>query len=389
MERFAAACFGGRVKSQKLELQTHVTPETLFEAKADDLLLLSGLEKQQKVTEAPPDSLANDLLTVQQVITEKPVKERVVKPAGLVIAPGRDARYKPSPELTTAVLDGIAQRAALTKAKTTTLVVVAHPDDEAIGAGGLLAGIPDAVIAHVTDGSPRDDKYAQSKGFQTRDAYARERRREVVNALAHVGITPERCRGLGYVDGEASQQLVELVYDVADLMDEIRPDIVFTHPYEGGHSDHDATAFAVHLASGILRRDKVPTPLVLELTSYHNFSGQRRVLDFLPFIGSDSRTIKLTASEKAVKKRMYEEFASQKVVLERFPIGIERFRAAPRYLFTVAPHEGLLDYERYCTFITGAQWRDNAGKALSMLRTRRRRFVNAPVLRYSARHVVG
>lgn len=377
------------MKSEKLELQPHVTPQAPFEAKADDLLLLSGLEQQQNRTEATPDSQASDLQTVQQVITERPAKERVIKPAGLVIAPGRDARYKHSPELTTAVLDGIAQRAALAKSKTTTLVVVAHPDDEAIGAGGLLAGILDAVIAHVTDGSPRDDKYAQSKGFQTRDAYARERRREVVSALAHVGITPERCRGLGYVDGEASQQMVELVFDVADLMDEVRPDIVFTHPYEGGHSDHDATAFAVHLACGILRRDKVPAPLVLELTSYHNFSGQRRVLDFLPFIGTESRTIELNESERAVKKRMYEEFASQKVVLERFPIGIERFRAAPRYLFTVAPHEGLLDYERYCTFITGAQWRDNAGRALRMLRTRRRRFVQAPVLRYSARHVDG
>jgi N-acetylglucosamine malate deacetylase 2 len=377
------------VKSEKLELQPHVTPQAPLEAKADDLLLLSGLEQEQDQTEAATDSRASDLQTVQQVITETPAKARVIKPGGLVIAPGRDARYKPSPELTTAVLDGIAQRAALAKSKTTTLVVVAHPDDEAIGAGGLLAGIPDAVIAHVTDGSPRDDKYAQSKGFQTRDAYARERRREVVSALAHVGITPERCRGLGYVDGEASQQMVELVFDVADLMDEVRPDIVFTHPYEGGHSDHDATAFAVHLACGILRRDKVPAPLVLELTSYHNFSGQRRVLDFLPFIGTESRTIELNESERGVKKRMYEEFASQKVVLERFPIGIERFRAAPRYLFTVAPHEGLLDYERYCTFITGAQWRDNAGRALRMLRTRRRRFVQAPVLRYSGRHVGG
>jgi len=377
------------VKSEKLELQPHIAPEAPLEAKADDLLLLSGLEQRQNLTGATPDSQASDLQTVQQVITETPAKERVIKPAGLVIAPGRDARYMPPAELTGAILDGIAQRAALAKSKTTTLVVVAHPDDEAIGAGGLLAGIPDAVIAHVTDGAPRDDKYAQSKGFQTRDAYARERRREVVSALAHVGITPERCRGLGYVDGEASQQMVELVFDVADLMDEVRPDIVFTHPYEGGHSDHDATAFAVHLACGILRRDKVPAPLVLELTSYHNFSGQRRVLDFLPFIGSDSRTIELTESEKAVKKRMYGEFASQKSVLERFPIGIERFRAAPRYLFTVAPHEGLLDYERYCTFITGAQWRSNAGKALRMLRTRRRRFVQAPVLRYSARYVGG
>ena len=37
-----------------------------------------------------------------------------------------------------------------------------------------------------------------------------------------------------------------------------QPDVVLTHPYEGGHSDHDSTAFAVHLAAGILRRDGRP-----------------------------------------------------------------------------------------------------------------------------------
>jgi LmbE family N-acetylglucosaminyl deacetylase len=194
---------------------------------------------------------------------------------------------------------------------------------------------------------------------------------------------------MGYVDGEASTHLLELVFDVADLMDEIRPEIVLTHPYEGGHSDHDATAFAVHLACGILRRDNVPTPIVLELTSYHNFSGQRRVFSFLPFMGSEERTIHLTEIEKEQKRRMYQEFSSQKHVLERFPIQLERFRPAPRYLFTEAPHEGQLDYERFCTMITGAQWRQNAGKALETLRTRRRRFVQSAALGYSANRKIG
>jgi len=376
------------VKWDELELEENTTTDASpFAAKADDLLVMSGFDRQQPipVTVEPGTS---DLQTIQQVIVESP-KAVLAKSAGLVTAPSRDARYKPSPELTKAVLDGIAQRTALLKSKTTTLVMVAHPDDEAIGAGGLLAGMPEAVIAHVTDGAPRDDKYAQTKGFQTREAYARARRREVVNALAHIGITPERCRGLGYVDGEASLQLTELVFDVADLMDEVRPDIVITHPYEGGHSDHDATAFAVHLACGILRRDNVPTPLVLELTSYHNFSGERRIFSFLPFLGTDSRTIELTEHEKVLKKRMYDEFNSQKTVLDRFPIAIERFRAAPRYQFTAAPHEGQLEYERFCTFITGAQWRDNAGKALETLRTRRRRFVQASGLNESSRRIVG
>ncbi len=312
---------------------------------------------------------------VQQTEIERQAPPPLIKQPELIITPDRDARFRPPLELTTEVLDTIAQRTSLAKALPATLVIVAHPDDEAIGAGGLLAGLPDAVIAHVTDGAPRDERYAQSKGFLTREEYARARRREVVNALSHVGITPDRCRGLGYVDGEASNHMLELVFDVANLIDEVRPDVVLTHPYEGGHSDHDATAFAVQLACGVLRRDRAPAPLVLELTSYHNYSGTRRVFEFLPFIGTFHQTIRLTPSEKLLKKRMYDEFVSQQHVLEKFPINVEKFRPAPRYLFTSPPHDGQLDYERFCSLITGAQWRRNAEKALETIRTRRHRFV--------------
>jgi LmbE family N-acetylglucosaminyl deacetylase len=349
---------------------------------AADLRMISGLD----TSPAKDIELISEL--VEQHAPPRRSPEPLIKVPGLIITPDRDARYRAPSEITSSIMERLEKRAALVKSLPTTLVIVAHPDDEAIGAGGLLAGLPDAVVAHVTDGAPRDVRYAQSKGFQTREEYARARRREVVNALAHVGITPDRCRDFGYVDGEASMQLLELVFDVADLMDEVRPDIVLTHPYEGGHSDHDATAFAVHLACGILRRDNVPTPIVLELTSYHNYSGTRRVFSFLPFLGAEERTIQLTEAEKGLKKRMYQEFASQRQVLEHFPINLERFRPAPRYLFTNAPHEGQLDYERFCTIITGAQWRMNAGKALDALRTRRRRFVQAPGLGYSGQRKI-
>jgi LmbE family N-acetylglucosaminyl deacetylase len=346
------------------------------------LSLESGLQKNLELSDSLVENFqqpAIDLTLVSEVANaveiERQAPAPLIKQPELIITPDRDARFRPPAEVTSELLDTIAQRASTAKALPTTLVIVAHPDDEAIGAGGLLAGLPDAVVGHVTDGAPRDERYAQSKGFLTREEYARARRREVVNALAHVGITPDRCRGLGYVDGEASNHLLELVLDVADLIDEVRPDIVLTHPYEGGHSDHDATAFAVQLACGILRRDRAPAPLVLELTSYHNYSGTRRVFHFLPFIGTYHQTIRLTAAEKLLKKRMYDEFVSQKNVLEKFPINVEKFRPAPRYLFTSPPHEGQLDYERFCSLITGAQWRKNAERALDALRTRRHRFV--------------
>ena len=368
----------GRVKFQTDESQTPQRFDVALHSTAADLRMLSGLVQDP----AKDLELISDL--VEQRAPPRRSPEPLIKVPGLIITPDRDARYRPPSEITSDIMERLEKRAVLAKSLPTALVIVAHPDDEAIGAGGLLVGLPDAVVAHVTDGAPRDVRYAQSKGFQTREEYARARRREVVNALAHVGITPDRCRDFGYVDGEASMQLLELVFDVADLMDEVRPDIVLTHPYEGGHSDHDATAFAVHLACGILRRDNVPTPVVLELTSYHNYSGTRRVFSFLPFLGTEERTIQLTDAEKRLKERMYQEFASQQHVLEHFPIALERFRPAPRYLFTNAPHEGQLDYERFCTIITGAQWRSNARKALDTLRTRHHRFVQAPGLGSSA-----
>jgi hypothetical protein len=72
-----------------------------------------------------------------------------------------------------------------------------------------------------------------------------------------------------------------------------------------------------------------------------------------------------------VKREMFDHFTSQKALLKTFPIEVERFRQAPRYLFTVPPHDGELDYERLCKKMTGAEWRANAEKALQTLRTRR------------------
>src|SRR5205823_8492208 len=319
---------------------------------------------------------AAELFLISQVadkVEEPHQAPSLIQTPDLIITADRDARYRPPAEVTTEVLDRIAQRTALAEVLPSTLVVVAHPDDEAIGAGGLLGGLPDAVVVHVTDGAPRDERYAQSKGFATREEYARARRREVASALGHVGITPERIRGLGYVDGEASLQLLELVFDIADLIDEVRPEIVLTHPYEGGHTDHDATAFAVHLACGVLHREGICPPAVLELTSYHARNGKKVVQQFLPHRRADrgQRTVQLSEEDRNVKQRIFDSFDSQRHLLEHFSMQFERFRPAPRYVFTEPPHEGQLNYERYGDPDRGKIWREHAERALRALRMRR------------------
>jgi hypothetical protein len=72
-----------------------------------------------------------------------------------------------------------------------------------------------------------------------------------------------------------------------------------------------------------------------------------------------------------MKKQMLEAFTSQQALLKTIPIRVERFRQAPRYLFTVPPHEGELDYERLCRKMSGAEWRAEAERALQQLRHKR------------------
>jgi LmbE family N-acetylglucosaminyl deacetylase len=294
-----------------------------------------------------------------------------VSAAALWIRKQRDKRHTPASTVVNAILDKMGGVDGTAQVARHVVVIVAHPDDEAIGAGAVLRGFPDVTIVHATDGAPLDEGYSQNKGFASREAYALARRSEVIAALGVIGVAPEKVLGFGFPDGELSWQLVELCHKVADLLERLRPDVVLTHPYEGGHSDHDSTAFAVHLATGMLLREGLPAPILMELTSYHNYHGRRRLFDFLPFRGSRVKTVRLSSEDRRVKREMFNHFTSQKALLKTFPIEVERFRQAPRYLFTVPPHDGELDYERLCKKMTGAEWRANAEKALQTLRTRR------------------
>lgn len=249
------------------------------------------------------------------------------------------------------------------------MIVAAHQDDESVGAGSRLFTLTDVYVVHVTDGAPQNPEVAQRYGFATREEYADARRAELMRAMEVAGVPKERMIELGYMDGEAAFRMVDLVMDIADLVDTYAPDIIITHPYEGGHTDHDATAFAVHFACGLLRREGLHPPAVLEMTSYHDRGGQRVVHEFLPHGGADRarRQIKLSKGEEDIKRQMYECFSTQKVVMSTFSTAIEKFRPAPRYVFTRPPHEGRLNYEKYGDAQLGSRWRHNAEQALSRL----------------------
>jgi LmbE family N-acetylglucosaminyl deacetylase len=242
-------------------------------------------------------------------------------------------------------------------------VFVAHPDDETAGAGGILPSLRQPVIVHMTDGAPRDLAFARAAGYEDREEYARARRLELYNALELAGIRPEQTRSFDYFDQELSLHMVPAALRIAELLREFRPGWVLTQAYEGGHPDHDATAFVVHAACMLLPSP----PRIYEFTSYHALKeGGTELGRFLP--GEDAgETITLSSEARERKIRMLACFATQQDMLRQFPVDAERYRAAPVYDFTQAPHPGVLLYENFNWGMSGEWWRRLAATALAEL----------------------
>ncbi len=236
------------------------------------------------------------------------------------------------------------------------LILVAHPDDETLGCGGQMARWQDCVIVHTTDGSPCNLTDAHAAGFATREDYANARRRELECALSHAGAKHTHC--FGFTDQESWRDLAALSKQVKQFIQDARPDVVITHPYEGGHPDHDACAFAVqHSCTSLSKR----APAHMEAAFYNRYEGAFRPSEFLP--GPMVTEIVLDHEERSRKEAMLACFATQRSVLAAFPADVERFRPAPHYSFDEPPHTGPLNYETWGWGITSRMWLEAAARA--------------------------
>ncbi|MEE2887037.1 MAG: PIG-L family deacetylase [Planctomycetota bacterium] len=130
------------------------------------------------------------------------------------------------------------------------LAIAAHPDDEVIPAGAMLAWHRDqghpVTVVHVTDGAQGDPDSRFGDISETRRQEGRE-------ALRRLGVTD--VRALGFPDGELPENLDALHAPITAAINEIQPKTLYSFFFTEAHRDHRAVAHAVVGAADALPAD--------------------------------------------------------------------------------------------------------------------------------------
>lgn len=235
-------------------------------------------------------------------------------------------------------------------------VVVAHPDDETIGIGGQLRHLPGIAVLHVTDGAPRGLEDARLYGFATWQAYAEARQRELTAAMEVAGIPAAKLLCLDVPDQHACRQLAAVARALAGQFAARETRLVLTHPYEGGHPDHDAAGFAVHAARRLLQRQGRKAPVIAEMAFYHLGLDGPVLQRFPPDDPVPEIVLMLDQADWETKRQMLACHETQRRTLAPFTDRVERFRRAPAYDFARLPNGGRVHYDAYPWGLTGAEW---------------------------------
>ena len=234
-------------------------------------------------------------------------------------------------------------------------LVVAHPDDETIGLGPLLKLLRGAHAIHLTDGARRDPRSVHAAGFRSSSDFAQARAIELARALDLAEIPRERRHAFPIGDQQAFRHLPCIAAALAAFFQAQAIDVVFTHPYEGGHLDHDACACAVDLACKRMEHRGLRPPAVVEMAFYHE---SEHGLVTQRFMDEDERDVRIdfNQAESMVRDEMLGAHASQTAILGLFREPLARLRPAPYYDFRRPPNRGHIFYQRFIEDVTPADW---------------------------------
>lgn len=191
------------------------------------------------------------------------------------------------------------------------VIVSAHPDDETISAFAVRDQAEAVTIVQLTDGVPPD--------ASRRDTHVAMRTLERAAAVSHVVID-------GGVPGrDAHQHLAHLSALLRPVLADA--DVVWTHPYEGGHLDHDTAARLVQALA--------PAHLRMEFASYYMRADRRSSFGSFAQDAPAPVSVRLSGDRRVRKQAALDAYPSQAHILRKFPDPMrETYRAAPTYDFT-------------------------------------------------------
>lgn len=254
-------------------------------------------------------------------------------------------------EFLAAIVDPARPRIAVRVA-----IVVAHPDDETLGCGALLARLDAVTLVHVTDGAPPDADDARRHGFADAASYSTARADELAAALELAGVGSDGSIRLNVPDQVAAYRMADIARRLVPVV--AGAEMVLTHAYEGGHPDHDATAFAVHAAAALIG---VTAPPVVEMPFYRaGPDGGWLRQSFASGEGEAPATLVLTEGEHGLKRRMLAAHATQAATLAAFGVADEAYRAAPPPDFATRPNGGSVLYDSFGWQLDGSGFLDRA-----------------------------
>lgn len=179
------------------------------------------------------------------------------------------------------------------------LALVAHPDDEVLGAGGTLArhakNGDEVHIVFLTDG-------VSARGA---DKSAAERRAEAARRSASL-LGAQEPLFLGFPDNRLDQVgLLDVTQSIEPIIREIAPDTIYTHHVRDLNIDHELCSRAVLTACRPLPGSSVRRIYAMEVASSTEWSWPNAAHAFVP-----TRFVDISSSLE-IKRRALEAYVEE------------------------------------------------------------------------------
>ena len=216
------------------------------------------------------------------------------------------------------------------------LIFVAHPDDETLACSGLLQRFPESLVVFATDGTPAG--YGLERKYGSLQAYTGLRFQEAARALSHVPNSTFKwltgTDGSYFADMHVYEDLPAAATCLRAIAQAFAPDAIVSHTYEGAHIDHDACSFiAMHVAAALSLKGFDFPMYWLDQSGkacLQRFRDGGLRVGARALESTEAQVMKWQLSEAEIecKKKMMEEYRTQRGTVSTFDPRIERFRPA-------------------------------------------------------------